>query len=70
MHITREEKALKMKKEATDAWREEHDIPCTECLLEMIQAEEIQKRERPDTVSTAFSDSHDSKRSQIYSIPE
>ena len=43
MHITieEEEKALKITKEATDAWREEHDIPCTESLLEMIQAEEI-----------------------------
>jgi len=71
MHITREEeKALKITEEATDAWREEHDIPCTESLLEMIQAEEIQKRERSDTVSTAFSDSHDPKRPQIYSIPE
>jgi hypothetical protein len=39
MHITREEeKALKITKEFTDAWREEHDIPCTEGLLEMIQA--------------------------------
>jgi hypothetical protein len=62
MHITREEKALKMKKEATDAWREEHDLRCTESLLEMVQAEEIQKRGRSDTVSTAFSDRHDQKR--------
>jgi hypothetical protein len=27
----------------------------------MMQAEEIQKRERSDTVSTTFSDSHDPK---------
>jgi len=48
MHITREEeKALKITKEATDAGGE-HDIPCTESLLEMIQAEEIQK-ERDQT---------------------
>ena len=71
MHITREEeKALGIKIEATDAWREEHDIPGTESLLEMMQAEEIQKRERSDTVSTAFSDSHEPKRAQIYPIPE
>jgi hypothetical protein len=70
MHITREEeKALKIKEEATDAWREEHDIPGTESLLEMIQAEEMQK-ERSDTVSTAFSDSHDPKRARIYLIVE
>jgi hypothetical protein len=63
MHITREEeKALKIKKEAAGAWKEEHDIPGTNSLLEMMQAEEIQKRERSDTVSTTFSDSHDSKR--------
>jgi hypothetical protein len=55
MHITREEeKALKIKEEATDAWREEHDIPGTESLLEMMQAEEMQKRGRSDTVSTVF----------------
>jgi hypothetical protein len=47
MHITREEeKALKIKKEATHAWREEHDIPGTACLLELIQAEEMQKKKQ------------------------
>ena len=73
MHITREEeRAPKIKEEATDAWREEHDIPGTESLREMMQAEEIQKRERSNTctVSTAFSDSHDQKRARIYPIPE
>ena len=71
MHITREEgKALKIQEEAIDAWTEEHDIPGTESLLEMIQAEEIQKRGRSDTVSTTFSDSHEPKRARIYSIPE
>jgi hypothetical protein len=70
MHITREEeRALKIK-EATDAWREEHDIPGTESLLEMMQAEEMQKRGRSDTVSTIFSDSHAPKRARIYSIAE
>jgi hypothetical protein len=63
MDIAREkEKALGIKMEATDVWREEHDIPGTESLLEMMQAEEIQKRGGSDTVSTAFSDSHDQKR--------
>ena len=71
MHITREEeKALGIKEQVTDAWREENNIPGTESLLEMIQAEEMQKRGRSDTVSTAFSDSHDPKRPRIYSIPE
>ena len=51
-------------------WREEHNIPDTEILLEMMQAEEMQKRGRSDTVSTAFSDSHDPRRARIYAIPE
>jgi hypothetical protein len=71
MHITKEEeKALGVKPEATDAWREEHDIPGTDSLLEMMEADEVQKRERSDTVSTAFSDSHDPKRPRICAIPE
>jgi hypothetical protein len=71
MHITREEeKALKIKEEATEFWREEHNIPDTESLLEMMQAEELPKRGRSDTVSTTLSDSHDPKRPQIYSIAE
>jgi hypothetical protein len=36
----------------------------------MMQEEEKQKRGRSDTGSTAFSDSHNPKRPQIYSIPE
>jgi hypothetical protein len=71
MFITREEeKALKVTEDATDAWRVEHDIPGTDSLLELIQAEEIQKRGRPDTVSTTFSDSHDPKRPRLHHIPE
>lgn len=43
--ITRkEEKALKIKEEATHSWREENDIPNTECLLELVQAKGIQKQ--------------------------
>jgi hypothetical protein len=71
MDITREEeKALKIIEEATDAWRAEHDIPGTDSLLEMMQADEMQKRERSDTVSTYFSVSHDQKKARIYSIPK
>jgi hypothetical protein len=71
MHIRKEEgMALNFKQEATDAWRKEHNIPATESLLEMMHTEEMQKRERSDTVSTAFSDSHDPKRARIYPIPE
>ena len=67
--ITRERKkvsALGIKKEATYAWREEHDIPGTESLL---KAEEMQK-DRSDTISTPFSDRYDPKRLRIYYIPE
>jgi hypothetical protein len=57
IYITGEdEKALKIKEEATDAWREVHNIPGTRSLLEMMKAEEMQKRGRSDTGSTAFSD--------------
>jgi hypothetical protein len=71
MHISREEeKALKITEEATHAWREEHDIPGTDSLLELMQAEEMQKRGRSDTVSTVLSDSHDQKRAKIYPILE
>ena len=66
-----EEKALKIKEEATFAWREACDIPGTDLsLLELIQAEEMQKRGRYDTVSTVFPGSHDQKRARIYPIPE
>ena len=40
-----------------------NDIPGTESLLEMMEAEEQQKRDRSDTASTAFSDSHVPKKS-------
>ena len=71
MHITKEvEKALGIKEEVTASWREQHDIPGSESLLEMMQAEEVQKRERSDTGSTAFSDNHDLKRARIYAILE
>ena len=53
-----EGKALKFKEEATDTWRDEHDIPGTESLPEMM---EMKKRGRSDTDSTAYSDSHDPK---------
>ena len=71
MHSTKEEeKALKITEEVTDTWREENNIPGTESLLEMMQAEDMLKRGRSDTVSTAFSESHDQKRARIYAIPE
>ena len=71
MHSTKEEeKALKITEEVTDTWREEHNIPGTESLLEMMQAEDMLKRGRSDTVSTAFSESHNQKRALIYAIPE
>ena len=60
---------LQESKEAINAWKEEYDIPGTESLLEMMKAEEMQK-DRSDTVSTAFSNSHDPKRLSIYSIPQ
>ena len=37
-----------------DVTREEHDIPGIEGLLEMMQAEEMQKRERSDTVHSRW----------------
>ena len=70
MHITKEEEKALVKEELTVAWREEHNIPGAESLLELIQAEEMQKRGRSDTVSTFFSHSHDQKRARIYAIPE
>ena len=47
-----------------------NDIPGTESLMEMMEAEEQQKRDRSDTASTSFSDSHVPKRARIHSIPE
>jgi hypothetical protein len=49
-----EEEALGIKEEATAAWSEEHNIPGTESLLEMIQAEEMQKRGRSDGFRSFF----------------
>src|ERR1700729_3909518 len=55
MHSTKEEeKALKITEEVTDTWREENNIPGTESLLEMMQAEDMQKRGRSDPVSPNF----------------
>ena len=55
MDITRdEEKALWIKEKVTVAWREEQNIPGTASPLEMIEAEEMQKGGRSDTVSTVF----------------
>ena len=65
-----EEKAFNIAEKATDTYREKNDIPGTESLLEMMEAEEQQKRDRSDTASTAFSDSHVPKRAGIHSIPE
>jgi hypothetical protein len=67
---SKEEKALGIKEDITVAWREEHNIPGTESLLEMIQAEKMQKKGRSDTLSTVFYDSHNQKRARIYVIPE
>ena len=53
-----EEKDLGMKEKVTVAWREEQNIPGTASLLEMIEAEEIQKGGRSDTVSTVISNSN------------
>ena len=71
MHIRKEEeKAFNIAEKLTETYRKAHDIPGTETLLEMMEAEEKQKRDRSDTVSTAFSDSHIQKRARVYSIPE
>jgi hypothetical protein len=71
MHIRKkEEKAFNIAEKVTDTYRKKNDIPGTESLLEMMEAEEQQKRDRSDTASTAFSDSHVPKRARINSIPE
>ena len=41
-----EEKALNIAEKVTDTYREKNDIPGTESLLEMMEAEEQQKRDR------------------------
>ena len=69
INITRDgEKAFGIKEKVTVAWRKEQNIPGTASPLEMIQAEEMQKGGRSDTVSTIFSNSHDLKRARIYQI--
>ena len=52
MHIIREEEGFKNQRSLRE-YRCLYDIPAT--LLEMMQAEEMQKRGRSDTVSTALS---------------
>ena len=48
MHITKEEeKALGIKEKVTVAWREEHNIPGTESLLEMMQEKEGDQTQFP-----------------------
>ena len=62
------EKALKIKEEATDLYREEYNIPDTDGLLEM--REEWEKRKRSDTISSVSSDKHGSKRPKVDPINE
>ena len=63
-----EEKALKIEEEVTDLYRMDHNIPDTDGLLEM--REEWEKRKRSDTMSTASSDKHGTKRSKVHTINE
>jgi hypothetical protein len=48
--------------------REQNNIPDSDGFQEMLQ--KVQKRDRSDTVSTSFSDSHDPKRYKLGGIPE
>jgi hypothetical protein len=56
-HITREEKVLKIKEEAIDAWREEH-ISSTE--------NDTSRRNKKRGRSDDFFDSHEPKRANIF----
>jgi hypothetical protein len=60
-----EEKALKIEEDATDLYRNDHNIPDTDGL-EMRA--EWEKRKRSDTISTVSSDKHGSKRSKVDTI--
>ena len=63
-----EERTLGIQEVATNTWREENNIPDSDSFQELLQ--NIQKRDRSDTVSTAFSDSHDPKRYKLGGIQE
>jgi hypothetical protein len=57
-----EENALGIHKRVTDSWRGRNDSDGFQ--------QNMQKRDRSDTTSTSFSDSHDPKRSKLGGIPE
>ena len=63
-----EEMALSIQETVTNSWREQDNIPDSDGFQEMEQ--NVQKRERSDTVSTSHSDSHDPKRHRLGGIPE
>jgi hypothetical protein len=63
-----EENALGIHERVTNSWRERNNIPDSDGFQELVQ--NMQKRDRSDTVSTSFSDSHDPKRSKLGGIPE
>jgi hypothetical protein len=63
-----EEKALGIGEDFIHKWRRENNIPDSDGLAAMI--EDQQKRGRSDTVSTTFSDSHNTKRTKLTDIQE
>jgi len=64
----KEENALGVRKDSTEKWRKENNIPDSDGLALMM--EDQQKSGISDTVSTTLSDSHDEKRAKIIGIPE
>jgi hypothetical protein len=64
----KEENALGVRKDSTEKWRKENNIPDSDRLALMM--EDQQKRGISDTVSTTLSDSHDAKRAKLIGIPE
>jgi len=61
-----EERALGIQEQVTTSWRRQNNIPDSDGFETYLQGlQQVDKRNRSDTVSTANSDKHDGKRHKL-----
>jgi hypothetical protein len=66
-----EERALGIQEQVTTSWRKQNDIPDSDGFETYLQGpQQVDKRNRSETVSTANSDKHDGKRQKLGYIQE
>ena len=65
-----EERALGIQEQVTTSWRKQNNIPDSDGFEAYLEDPQVDKRNRSDTVSTANSDKHDTKRLNLEDIQE